>query len=389
MKIIERDGKCRIYYSYKGKVVRFSTGVNYNDRNTIVGKQIVQSKIARLEDIINQHIIKTGKKPEVGYIYEQLSMVQIPLSDDLLGFYDKFLESKRQDITVKSQSEKDYVSLRNALIDYQRDHTHLYLSNIDKKFMITFTNYLSKERDPVGDYKTRGSLNDNTIRKRVQTLRTFFHWLEDNKYCELPAAVMKYNIEKFETPFVTLSDTELHSLWYDYTNPKYEKIRDILIFACMVSLRYSDIVTLTKKHIIDDTIVKVAQKSRKGKEKYVVKLNSIAKKILEKWNYNLGGYTDQYFNREVKKMAEDSGLFDYDVEFSVYKGGKEVLQKEKMYNLISAHTGRRSFITRCIDNNVPIREIMIMTSHVKIDTLMKYIDKKPKKDSNFVDQLTF
>lgn len=387
MKIIERDGKCRIYYSYKGKVARFSTGVNFKEKNTIQNKQILQSKIARIQDIINKHIMVQGEKPTVDYINEQLAIKNVS-STDLLGYYQMFLEWKHQDITVKTQSEKDYVSLMNALIDYQRDHQHLYLSSINSQFMINFTNYLSKKREKDQKYLTQGGLNDNTIRKRLSSLRTFFHWLAENKYYEIPKSVMKYQIEKYDTPFVTLSDEDLHKLWYEYKNPKFEKVRDILIFACMTSLRYSDIITLEKnRDIKDDIIIKISNKSRKDKEKYVVKLNAISKAILEKYEYNLSDYTDQYFNRQVKLMAKDCGYFDYSVKFSVYRGGIEVTEEEFMWNMISAHTGRRTFITRCIQKGVPISEVMIMSSHKKIDTLMKYLDKRPNEKINFVDRL--
>jgi integrase len=196
---------------------------------------------------------------------------------------------------------------------------------------------------------------------------------------------MKYKVEKYETSIVTLDDEELKKL-LNWDAGKYSFVRDVFIFACMTSLRYSDIITLKKQHIKNNIITKVAEKSRKGKEVYMVELNNIALDILERNNYILNKYQLQPFNRLLQEMSEKCGFFNEVVEYNVYREGVKIIEKDYKYNLISSHTARRTFITRCVEKGVPLNQIMKMTSHTKLDTLLKYINREtPNK--NYIKSL--
>jgi integrase len=381
MNLIKVGNKACVFYSNKGQILRYATGVNWNDRNIVKNQKVIASYQSRLQQIIDNYKIENGAKPSVDYVKSELRKGIISDKEYLIDFYNEFLLSKQQDINVKPQSEKDYVSLKNAILDFEKDNGRLLLTDITRNFMISFVSYLSKERPKQG-YLTVGKLNDNTVRKRLSSFRTFLHYLIDNKYFIPQPSVMKYHVDRYETPIITLDDEELIALW-TWEAGKYEKVRDVFIFGCMTSLRYSDIITLQKKDIINGVINKVAKKSRKDKEKYIVPLNAISKQILEKYDYNLTFYQSQPFNRLLKEMAKESGIFNKKESFIIYRQGEEVNVTEWKYDLISSHTCRRTFITRAIMKNVPINQIMVMSSHKKLDTLLKYIDKYTSKDINY------
>ena len=385
MKIIKVGNKVCIYYSFQGKVLRYASGIDWDKRNTTDNKKVITSYLGRLQEIVNKYKIEKGTNPSREFVKEELSKGLVKKKETLLEFYDEFYNSKLQDINVKPQSRKDYVSLKNALTDYELDKKKLVLTDLTLNFMIAFVRYLSNSRDGE-QYLTKGKLNDNTIRKRLSFLKSFFRYLEANKIYEVPNDAKSYSVDSYKTPIVTLNDQELKALW-EWDAGKYEKVRDIFVFACMTSLRYSDIITLRQEHITDNIITKTAHKSRKEKEKYVVPLNKISKQILEKYKYNLYHYESQPFNRELKEMAKASKLFDTDEVFTKYSGGQKIEVTEKKHKLISSHTARRSFITRCIVKGVPLNQLMAMSSHVKLDTLTKYIDKYAKNPVNYVKQL--
>ena len=98
--------------------------------------------------------------------------------------------------------------------------------------------------------------------------------------------------------------------------------------------------------------------------------------ILEKYDFKLPKYTNQYFNRELQLILKDNELFG---EVVIKK--RRLLTENKDYQilkreLITSHTARRTFITLCVDANMNIPSIMLASGHKSIKTIQKYIEKK-------------
>jgi integrase len=111
-----------------------------------------------------------------------------------------------------------------------------------------------------------------------------------------------------------------------------------------------------------------------------VPLNQTAINILEKYNYNIPKFTNQYFNRQLQTILKENELFP---ELVVKK--RRALKENKDFSimkreLITSHTCRRSFITNCINANVPIPSIMLGSGHHSIRTINLYIKKQ--QDAN-------
>jgi integrase len=81
----------------------------------------------------------------------------------------------------------------------------------------------------------------------------------------------------------------------------------------------------------------------------------------------------------LKIVCKESGLFN---EITRIKN-KETQTYMFKYETITGHKGRDTFITNLIENT-PINEIMKYTGHTKVSTLMKYVDKSRKVNSNYV-----
>jgi integrase len=79
----------------------------------------------------------------------------------------------------------------------------------------------------------------------------------------------------------------------------------------------------------------------------------------------------QVFNREIKDVLSKIGI-NTPVFVSKIYGGKKSASTEPKYKLITSHTGRRTFITRSIENGVSLLVLRDMTGHVKLQTLARY-----------------
>ena len=51
---------------------------------------------------------------------------------------------------------------------------------------------------------------------------------------------------------------------------------------------------------------------------------------------------------------------------------REHYETKQKWELISSHTGRRTFITHCINNGIDLKNIMNMTGHSNIQQLVDY-----------------
>jgi site-specific recombinase XerD len=108
--------------------------------------------------------------------------------------------------------------------------------------------------------------------------------------------------------------------------------------------------------------------TQKTKTKAEIPLSKFAHHILEKYNYNLKLYSEANTNAYIHEALRTITAFN---EPYVYGSENEDAPK---YKLITFHTGRRTFITNLVNNNVNLNAIMKMTGHRKISTLQEYIN---------------
>ncbi|MDX1938342.1 MAG: phage integrase SAM-like domain-containing protein [Flavihumibacter sp.] len=82
------------------------------------------------------------------------------------------------------------------------------------------------------------------------------------------------------------------------------------------------------------------------------------------------------FNKEIKVVMEKIGI-NSRVKVRVKVKGKVVENVIPKYKLISSHTGRRTYITLCLSQDVPTHVLMKTTGHKKVGTLLRYNKETP------------
>jgi site-specific recombinase XerD len=377
IKEIKHQERVYIYYSKNREILRYATGVKWSERNK--NNEVISSILSKMQSIVKDYVLKrNGEEPSVDYVKNKMKEKQLGKANIFYENIDLFIAEKSE--KIKKQSVKDFISFQHSISDYETDRNKkLTFDDITIKFINDYVDFLvstKRKKDAI----TRGGLNDNTVSKRLDVLKSYMKWIEEYEIYEFPLKVKNYKpIQKFQIKIVHLSLDELRSLQKLKLTGKYKKVRDIFLFGAMTSLRYSDIVSLTEDDIqeIDGEyrMVKTAIKSRQGKEQYVQTLNDTAVKIWNEYEHNLNHYSNQKFNLYLKEFCRDSELFNEEITVPSFKGGVKVVVKIPKWQMISSHTGRRSFITNTISEGITIKEIMEMTSHTKIDTLIMYINK--------------
>jgi integrase len=238
-------------------------------------------------------------------------------------------------------------------------------------------------------FKTEGGMVNDTIRKRLDCLNEFYNYLVKIEIS--PNNDFIKNKRKEYKPSnknkVSLTIKEVQNLYKKEFDKKYlNETKDLFVFICFTGLRWSDLEQFDYRFIrmkdnewiYEFTPIKTEDSSS---IECFIPLCEIVKEILKKYDLKLNKIikTNQSFNENLKIVCKESGLFN---DITRIKN-KETQTYMYRYETITGHKGRDTFITNLIDNT-PINEIMKYTGHTKVSTLMKYVDKSRKVNSNYV-----
>lgn len=161
------------------------------------------------------------------------------------------------------------------------------------------------------------------------------------------------------------------------TKQYLECVRDVFLFQCFTSLRYSDVCNLRRSDVkekhIEVTTVKTA-------DSLVIKLNDHSRAILDKYkNIAFEGdkvlplVSNQKMNDYLKELSKLVGI-DESVRETYYKGNERIDLVTSKYELMSTHAGRRSFICNALALGIPAQVVMKWTGHSDYKAMKPYID---------------
>ncbi|WBA43183.1 tyrosine-type recombinase/integrase [Hymenobacter canadensis] len=156
------------------------------------------------------------------------------------------------------------------------------------------------------------------------------------------------------------------------------KIRDTLVLMCVTGLRYSDVFFNPATSIIGDEIVVVTQKT---KQRLVIPITPIARQIIDRGLVKKCNY--QYYRLIIRRITAMMPSLQYHETIVRFNGQNPVTTYKPKHELITAHTGRRTFINLCLEAGLPISKISAITGHKTLESFSIYADRK----RNLAEQL--
>lgn len=417
LKALSKGNKTYIhlYWVYKGTRVIISTGIEFSRsycRNDCTFKatkqdyQLLNSRLNNLQRKANDYIqyCIEHNKPVLNndckeYVFSKWILptqwfnkeqYERPTRYFALEWFDDFMTFKKQQVK-SSFSLKDYKSLHNALLDYERDNSKLSFHTMNSlEWIYNFRDYLRMSRPNENHleksrrvYLSKGNLQDTTINKRLQTLKNWFIWVEKKGLCVFDKDVMKYNVEKGKQEIIALSIDEIKSIYYydKYLNNERYLI-DVFVMNCYLGLRYQDLKNLNKDNFIylDNELYYITFNS-KTQERIEVPVLPIAYEVLNKYEFKIKVYANAVFNRRLKEILKKHNLLEREVKVNETRNGRTINLVHKLNDVVSTHTCRKSFITNALLNNVPLNVVMKATGHTQISTVQKYAEKKRDYDA--------
>lgn len=426
VKIVENKKVCPVslQYKFKGTYKRFPThlyiepkfwksGVisnrcpNYNDIN-----KRISSIRSRIEKIITEIIeLKGIPTPElVKEKFEKKKEIQIKKQPQIRK---KFWLSYDQFLKDKSRHHRGYtktlITLRNTLEKFEMDTkntlTFDYI-NIGR-FETDFKNYCLDIKLPnkKGSKEVVIGLSNNYVNKVLSNLKIFLSWCKSERiidevkkfkilktlrndvlvYLNTEEVKKMYDYKDFDFPktyddVVTINDKDKNGNQIQWNN--LELVKDIFTFQCSVGCRWGDIhkMTVGMFKIEKGFFVWTMDKT---KDSVIVPENPISLGIFIKYSKGKSldqklfpPYSQPRFNENIKKVGKILG-FKRLVKREIMVGGDVRSGTEKdvfTYELLSSHSGRRSFIKNLIDlGTMDNWSIMKLSGHKTIGSFQKYV----------------
>lgn len=151
-----------------------------------------------------------------------------------------------------------------------------------------------------------------------------------------------------------------------------EETRDLFVVACNLGLRLSDWKILSDSEWDWENNV-VSINTTKTKERVVIPISTQVQEIYNKYNGQFPKPTDKTtLNRQIQRFCKVAQIND-DVYVLENVHGEIERRHYKKYELITSHTGRRSFATNLYLKCKNAKMVMQFTGHKTEENFFKYI----------------
>lgn len=299
------------------------------------------------------------------------------ISSKFFEVYDVFIEEKKNDYTEDANSE-------TTIKRYKYNKTHLQDFEIYRKKKIHFNQINKSFYNSLIEFFVKGKRHSaNTVRRNVGLFKTFLYWALENGH------TYKTDFQKFKAPKgqqtdeVALTLEQVQEVFeFDFSkNKRLEKTRDLFVFGCATGMRYSNYSKVEKKDIQGD-FIKVRDEKNKDKS-LEIPLNDFSIYLLKKYDYQLPKISNQKFNDYIKEVFQILG-YNEPIKKTM-KLGRDIIEEiNPLYERISSHTARRSFITIMKNNKIPDKVIMSYTGHRSLEVFNKYYKPNNEDRKDFM-----
>ena len=285
---------------------------------------------------------------------------------DLLAYKERHARTRRPN-TVKALG-----TLYNHLRRYEEIIKRpLEYANFTTQFWHDFTAYLLDE----------ARLVDNSIAKHLAHLKHFLsdaHELGRNPLQDYK----RWRWTRRDPDVLALTRAELYAL--ETVNltllpdmARLENARALFLISCYTGLRFSDVAALKPEHQKGEWLQLTAQKTN---EKLTVPLrgNRAVPLLAQLWEGKVRPISNQKLNKYIKDVARMAKL-DSPTEQVEYRGSQRTSQTLPKHELISSHTGRRTFVTLSLEGGLSWETIMKATGHKDFKSFRRYIQVTPER----------
>jgi integrase len=375
------DGNRFEYYTQ----IRIGNAKNFNRDYFRTGKSFIKANepeasrknqsLKRLKakvEALYDDAIALGLTPTTTYLREKLDE----------QFKGKIVNSDQKSVKEAFAEYLDYTLAEKSYRTWQKlnsTYNHLKKAYGEMFDKLTFdevnTAFINKFKQNLLNtgYESKKEKTDylnNTVVKYLQNIRKFLNWCKDEERGYYTGNAKFEKLQENDINVIYLNLEEIKRLQNSLMpSETLHRVRDVFLFGCYTGLRYSDIVKLKKKDVLEDEIRFYITKDHQATW-HRVPLVEQSRQILSKYK-DLSGdkalpvlsaaKTNEYL-KSVMKIA----AFNEILTIREKKANGVLVEKEyQKWELITCHTSRKSFISFAVEASMPELEIKAITGHSK------------------------
>lgn len=279
--------------------------------------------------------------------------------------YEQFKKATRSEWS--DGTEKHFVTLYNHILEYEKLSNPISLENLNEDFWYEL-------RD---DYFVKvKKFSNSTTNKNLKKFKQFLKFSIKKEFIKHKIDLDELNyLDEIEPFKIALKEGEVEALFNENLKDSYlEKVRDLFGLEILTGQRFSDIPKLLDPKHISETNIQIYQ--QKTGEKVTIPLHPKLKKhlayLLKKYPEGFPTISNQKFNEYLKTICKKIG-FEREHSWVTLSGKTKVTHTDFRYNLITSHTGRRTFCTLALNSGINPEMIMKVTGHRKYDQFREYV----------------
>ena len=193
---------------------------------------------------------------------------------------------------------KHYRELKN---DLQVINRNPFLKDINFQFVSKLRTYLATKKPKAN--------NSNTITRKIKQIKAIIHYAQNTGMLQTdPLSMVKLKEIKGNKEHLTAAELQtLEKLYCTDLQPLHKITLCYFLFSCYTGLRYSDIISLEYRHIINNCVTTVQEKTDKP---VMVPLIEKARQLLQPNDIGLcfKTYSNQFTNRSLKEIMKLAGI---------------------------------------------------------------------------------
>jgi len=363
-----------IRYTYQGKIIYFSAGINTKEKDLMRDKKgrikeeifkadapnlIRNRKSIRHQKTAIQDAIDSLEQPTVSEV-KRVYKGESPTRASVVTFFEYFDRWKDRH---KNEYSKDYLRKVDSVKVTVKEFNPKLTFDFNQNDLTGYTNYL------IG----KGLLN-STVRSHAKFIKlnlkeSFIEGLHTNRFFE---EIRQRTPERSQPFWLTWDEVKLLEE-FTHFDDGHNKVKDLFVLNCYLGLRDSDFRKVLEENIQEMEGVKVVQISTtKDKELIPVPISKRADKILQKYNYTLPTYSQQKINEYIKMVAKAAGIKG-DFKEVKHSGREQIEVVKPRWKCVTTHTARRTFARYWADSGKDINMLSKFLGHSSPHITMQYI----------------
>ncbi|NCC74519.1 MAG: hypothetical protein EOM06_14150, partial [Sphingobacteriia bacterium] len=278
---------------------------------------------------------------------------------DFFQLFDKFVSSEAKLKSWSKGTIDRFTTVKNHLLRFNKQ---LNINDIDPEALVSFFH--------------QSGLRNSTAQKQIKILQWFLNWCEKSGYVD-KVKKLKVDLKASQHRVIFLSMDEIRTLANLELEGYLDDARNVFIFQCLSGIRYSDLRNL-KAADVNSGAINIS--TVKTGENIKIQLTKTTAGILQKYHElqaatgrALPVPTNQVFNKFIKQLCKKA-KFDEPITLVYYKGNQRVEVTKPKHELVSSHTGRRSFITVGLTAGIQSEVIRSWTGHTSDDSFKQYYE---------------